>query len=184
MAHGGRQLIGLSQRQVVNFSIHDSARTHFTNAPCSCIPPQVPEETVLTDPTGFHLSGGPYMLIYSRAIPEGEQETLQWPEDVVVRPRPLFNTVSAHMQPHFPLTAGRPTPQPAFPEWPCTGHTGHAGHTEYAGHARYTGPAGHAGHARRCEWDRRRIYSFIYLRIRLYYAVGSAHHAFGGHGRV
>jgi hypothetical protein len=25
------------------------------------------------------------MLIYSRAVPEGDQETLQWPEDVVVR---------------------------------------------------------------------------------------------------
>jgi hypothetical protein len=25
------------------------------------------------------------MLIYSRAVPEGDQEPLQWPEDVVVR---------------------------------------------------------------------------------------------------
>lgn len=25
------------------------------------------------------------MLVYSRAIPEGDQEPLQWPEDVVVR---------------------------------------------------------------------------------------------------
>ena len=31
------------------------------------------------------------MLIYSRAIPEGDQEPLQWPEDVVVRgSAPLF----------------------------------------------------------------------------------------------
>lgn len=31
------------------------------------------------------------MLIYSRAIPEGDQEPLQWPEDVVVRGNaPLF----------------------------------------------------------------------------------------------
>jgi len=44
---------------------------------------EVSEETVLTDPTGLHLGAGPYMLIYSRAIPEGEQEPLQWPEDVV-----------------------------------------------------------------------------------------------------
>lgn len=44
---------------------------------------EVSEETVLTDPTGFHLGAGPYMLIYSRAIPEGDQEPLQWPEDVV-----------------------------------------------------------------------------------------------------
>ncbi|KAI0273871.1 hypothetical protein BGY98DRAFT_1090738 [Russula aff. rugulosa BPL654] len=44
---------------------------------------EVSEETVLTDPTGFHLGAGPYMLIYSRAIPENDQEPLQWPEDVV-----------------------------------------------------------------------------------------------------
>ena len=30
------------------------------------------------------------MLIYSRAIPEGDQEFLQWPEDVVVRGRARF----------------------------------------------------------------------------------------------
>ena len=29
------------------------------------------------------------MLIYSRAIPEGEQEPLQWPENVVVRAPPF-----------------------------------------------------------------------------------------------
>ncbi|KAF8480009.1 hypothetical protein DFH94DRAFT_456712 [Russula ochroleuca] len=44
---------------------------------------EVSEETVLTDPTGFHLGAGPYMLIYSRAIPEGDQEPLPWPEGVV-----------------------------------------------------------------------------------------------------
>lgn len=30
------------------------------------------------------------MLIYSRAVPEGDQEPLPWPEDVVVRARPLL----------------------------------------------------------------------------------------------
>ncbi|KAI0252842.1 hypothetical protein BJV78DRAFT_271770 [Lactifluus subvellereus] len=44
---------------------------------------EVPEETVLTDATGFHLGAGPYMLIYSRAVPEGDQGPLPWPEDVV-----------------------------------------------------------------------------------------------------
>ena len=48
-------------------------------------PLQVSEEAVLTDPTGFHLGAGPYMLIYSRAIPESDQEPLQWPDDVMVR---------------------------------------------------------------------------------------------------
>ena len=36
------------------------------------------------------------MLIYSRAIPEGDQEPLQWPKNVVVRPRPLLIHLSVH----------------------------------------------------------------------------------------
>jgi len=44
---------------------------------------EVSEETVLTDPTGFHLGAGPYMLIYSRAVLDGDQSPLPWPEDVV-----------------------------------------------------------------------------------------------------
>ena len=47
--------------------------------------PQVSEEIVLTDQTGFHLGAGPYMLIYSRAVPEGDEGPLPWPEHVVVR---------------------------------------------------------------------------------------------------
>jgi hypothetical protein len=45
---------------------------------------QVSEETVLTDPTGFHLGAGPYMLIYSRAVLEEDRGPLPWPEEVVV----------------------------------------------------------------------------------------------------
>ncbi|KAI9513480.1 hypothetical protein F5148DRAFT_1302495 [Russula earlei] len=41
------------------------------------------QETVLTDPIGFHLGAGPYMLIYSRAVPEGDRTPPQWPENVV-----------------------------------------------------------------------------------------------------
>jgi len=44
---------------------------------------EVSEETVLTDQTGFHLGAGPYILIYSRAVPEGDEGPLPWPEDVV-----------------------------------------------------------------------------------------------------
>ncbi|KAH9035003.1 hypothetical protein EDB85DRAFT_1945300 [Lactarius pseudohatsudake] len=44
---------------------------------------EVSEETVLTDQTGFHLGAGPYMLIYSRAVSEGDQGPLPWPETVV-----------------------------------------------------------------------------------------------------
>jgi len=81
MARGGRQSIGTSRRRVVDISLRKTA-------PCLCVLPQVPEETVLTDATGFHLGAGPYMLIYSRAVPEGDQEPLPWPEDVVVRAQP------------------------------------------------------------------------------------------------
>ncbi|KAH7912508.1 hypothetical protein BJ138DRAFT_1004302 [Hygrophoropsis aurantiaca] len=44
---------------------------------------QVSEETVLTDPAGLHLNAGPYLLMYSRTLPEskGDQDTLlPWPE--------------------------------------------------------------------------------------------------------
>ncbi|KAH7925332.1 hypothetical protein BV22DRAFT_1104980 [Leucogyrophana mollusca] len=43
---------------------------------------QVPEETVLNDAAGLHLHAGPYLLIYSRALPESTEEEipLPWPE--------------------------------------------------------------------------------------------------------
>jgi len=41
---------------------------------------EVPEETVLTDPTGLHLGAGPYMLLYSRHLSEEQiREPLVWP---------------------------------------------------------------------------------------------------------
>ncbi|KDR77055.1 hypothetical protein GALMADRAFT_155717 [Galerina marginata CBS 339.88] len=41
---------------------------------------EVPEETVLTDPTGLHLGAGPYMLFYSRHLSEDQiNEPLVWP---------------------------------------------------------------------------------------------------------
>lgn len=44
---------------------------------------KVPEETVLNDTAGLHLGAGPYFLIYSRALPE-EQENVrvQWVEQL------------------------------------------------------------------------------------------------------
>lgn len=44
---------------------------------------EVPEETVLNDTAGLHLGAGPYFLIYSRALPE-EQENVrvQWVEQL------------------------------------------------------------------------------------------------------
>ena len=56
------------------------------------------------------------MLIYSRAIPENDQEPLQWPEGVVVRgstvPFFLYFCLT-HFT--FTITAGRSAPQSAFP---------------------------------------------------------------------
>ncbi|KAF8062182.1 hypothetical protein FPV67DRAFT_1507444 [Lyophyllum atratum] len=45
---------------------------------------EVPEETVLTDPTGLHLGAGPYLLVYSRHLSE-EQMSAQviWPQGFV-----------------------------------------------------------------------------------------------------
>lgn len=41
---------------------------------------QVPEETVLTDPTGLHLGAGPYLLFYSRHLSdEQKHEPIIWP---------------------------------------------------------------------------------------------------------
>ncbi|KAH9474579.1 putative ubiquitin carboxyl-terminal hydrolase K02C4.3 [Psilocybe cubensis] len=41
---------------------------------------EVPEETVLTDPTGLHLGAGPYMLFYSRHLTHDQlHEPLVWP---------------------------------------------------------------------------------------------------------
>ncbi|KAH9937803.1 uncharacterized protein BXZ73DRAFT_100018 [Epithele typhae] len=55
--------------------------TATTSALSSCTtavrpesPLLVPEETVLTDPTGLHLSAGPYFLLYSRALPAAEED--------------------------------------------------------------------------------------------------------------
>ncbi|KAI0320404.1 hypothetical protein OF83DRAFT_594280 [Amylostereum chailletii] len=43
---------------------------------------EVSEDVVLTDKAGLHLGAGPYMLIYSRALPEGEEEgPLPWPSE-------------------------------------------------------------------------------------------------------
>ena len=47
------------------------------------------------------------MLIYSRAIPEGEQEPLQWPENVVVRPPPFhFSCHQCQLRELHPLNSG------------------------------------------------------------------------------
>ncbi|KAL0071280.1 hypothetical protein AAF712_001846 [Marasmius tenuissimus] len=45
---------------------------------------EVTEADVLTDPTGLHLGAGPYMLIYSRYVPqEGLLKPTQWPRQYV-----------------------------------------------------------------------------------------------------
>ncbi|GLB39769.1 putative ubiquitin carboxyl-terminal hydrolase [Lyophyllum shimeji] len=45
---------------------------------------EVPEETVLTDPTGLHLGAGPYLLIYSRHLSEDQMNApIRWPAGFV-----------------------------------------------------------------------------------------------------
>jgi len=43
---------------------------------------EVSEETVLTDATGLHLGGGPYMLIYSRAMSKIPDVKAIWPSRI------------------------------------------------------------------------------------------------------
>ncbi|KAG2134094.1 hypothetical protein DEU56DRAFT_950266 [Suillus clintonianus] len=46
---------------------------------------QVSEENVLEDPVGLHLGAGPYLLLYSKALPEGaELLDLQWPPPIKI----------------------------------------------------------------------------------------------------
>lgn len=43
----------------------------------------MPEEVVLNDVAGLHLSAGPYFLIYSAALTEEEENMpMPWPEDL------------------------------------------------------------------------------------------------------
>lgn len=47
---------------------------------------QVPEDTVLTDPTGLHLGAGPYFLLYSRALSEADEDArAPWHDSIKVR---------------------------------------------------------------------------------------------------
>ena len=48
---------------------------------------QVTEEIVLTDSTGLHTGGGPYLLLYSRAVDHDMESTEDWPESVKVSPQ-------------------------------------------------------------------------------------------------
>ena len=93
-AYGGRFLTTLSLRYV-------SSSFFFDLRKYTCISSfQVPEETVLTDPTGLHLNAGPYMLVYSRHLPEDVIKTPQtWPPLFVVCLIPrdaLISEVYAH----------------------------------------------------------------------------------------
>ncbi|EKM56764.1 uncharacterized protein PHACADRAFT_207955 [Phanerochaete carnosa HHB-10118-sp] len=44
---------------------------------------EVPEAEVLEDPAGLHLGAGPFLLIYSRSVPQEEESVkLPWPEGI------------------------------------------------------------------------------------------------------
>lgn len=63
------------------YSYVQQDKTWWKTVDCSVA--EVSEETVLEDSTGLHLGAGPYLLIYSRALPENEAErTLPWPEAI------------------------------------------------------------------------------------------------------
>ncbi|KAI9068656.1 hypothetical protein FKP32DRAFT_1561274 [Trametes sanguinea] len=61
----------------------DYAVTEVRPHPIVLSLPQVPEETVLNDATGLHLGAGPYFLLYSRAMPQEEEDArAPWQESL------------------------------------------------------------------------------------------------------
>lgn len=91
---------------------------------------QVSEETVFNDKNGLHLGTGPYLLLYSRAIPESLRNTpMPWPD--VVKVSPLFakihdsnnkNRTERGVIPKYSLTNSRRTSAPklTIQNLPCS----------------------------------------------------------------
>jgi hypothetical protein len=72
---------------------------------------QVSEEAVLNDHTGLHLGAGPYLLFYSRALPENVDPapSLPWPDDIKVGVE-WFLVASCYLPPQLAIVAYRLTP--------------------------------------------------------------------------
>jgi len=69
---------GLPERKQMYSYVQDIEETWWKTVDKEVV--EVPEETVLTDPTGLHLGAGPYLLLYSRHLTDEQlHEPLVWP---------------------------------------------------------------------------------------------------------
>ncbi|KAJ3504703.1 hypothetical protein NLJ89_g7798 [Agrocybe chaxingu] len=69
---------GLPGRKQMYSYVQDVEGTWWKTVDCEVT--EVPEETVLSDPTGLHMGAGPYMLFYSRHLSDEQlHEPLVWP---------------------------------------------------------------------------------------------------------
>ncbi|KAL0566637.1 hypothetical protein V5O48_015367 [Marasmius crinis-equi] len=78
---------------------------------------EVTEVDVLTDPTGIHLGAGPYMLIYSRHVPQEQLlQPIQWPRQFVDTTNNnnehFLKTLSPEMADKFRMAKGNGSEEP------------------------------------------------------------------------
>ncbi|KAF8957517.1 hypothetical protein BDZ97DRAFT_1706876 [Flammula alnicola] len=83
---------------------------------------EVPEETVLTDPTGIHLGAGPYMLFYSRHMSDEHlHEPLVWPSLFSEAVEENNKKFLAMMHPELEIfSSARSSPDPTPYQQPVT----------------------------------------------------------------
>ncbi|EGN92156.1 hypothetical protein SERLA73DRAFT_117693 [Serpula lacrymans var. lacrymans S7.3] len=81
---------------------------------------RVPEETVLNDEAGLHLSAGPFLLIYSRALPERTEENsrLSWPEVIKNSVKHNNQLFLSNLPPELIQNVHDPQSPPSFPITP------------------------------------------------------------------
>lgn len=72
--------------KTVDFTVTEVINPLENNNSVSLTNRKISEEIVLTDPSGLHMRAGPYLLLYSRFLPQDQiKEPLPWPEPYVVR---------------------------------------------------------------------------------------------------
>ncbi|RDX44562.1 hypothetical protein OH76DRAFT_1466134 [Lentinus brumalis] len=82
---------------------------------------EVSEETVLTDSTGLHLAAGPYFLIYSRALPQEEEDApAEWPVDIKNNVKHNNQALFSHLPPDVLSRVVDPNSPPSSPVIPPT----------------------------------------------------------------
>lgn len=103
---------GLPGRKQIYSYVQDNSGTWWKTIDYNVV--EVPEETVLSDPTGLHLGAGPYMLIYSRHLEEKDLVMPQWPqiftESVEKNNRTFLKCLPPEVVTKAGITIEEPTP--------------------------------------------------------------------------